>query len=373
MTNIKSIAIFEPVGGHGGMDYYDYGLAEGLSNAGLSVHLYTCNETQERPSPNVSTHLSFGEVWKKKGLAKIYAFYKGYWKSFRDARSHSISTFHFHFFQIGWINFFVLVLAACFRSKRIVTVHDVDPFNHKSWKHIHRLCDFFIHGYIVHNHFSHTELVSKHISTNKIRVIPHGNYLPFIEPVAPQKKENGRFDLLFFGQIKEVKGLDILLNALAIARDKNPSIHLTIAGKPWHTSKEKIEEQIRHLQLTEVVHPLFTYIPNNEIAGFFERCDLIVLPYKRIYQSGVLLLAMSYGKPCLTSDLDPFKEVISDGENGFLFPSENAEALAEKIVSIASQRDQLVFVQKKARIQLIQEYNWDEIAKTTQALYSSIH
>ena len=81
---------------------------------------------------------------------------------------------------------------------------------------------------------------------------------------------------------------------------------------------------------------------------------------------------MSYGKPCLTSDLESFKEIISDGENGFLFPSENPEALAEKMVSLASNLDRLESAQKNARMKLIRDYDWNEIGQTTQALYSSL-
>ncbi|MGB0167587.1 MAG: glycosyltransferase, partial [Luteibaculum sp.] len=90
--------------------------------------------------------------------------------------------------------------------------------------------------------------------------------------------------------------------------------------------------------------------------------DLIVLPYKKIFQSGVLIMAMSYAKAVLASNLPANQEIIEDGVNGFLFESENAESLAAKLEEIAANQETLPEVAKAARIHMEKHYSWEEQA-----------
>ena len=73
------------------------------------------------------------------------------------------------------------------------------------------------------------------------------------------------------------------------------------------------------------------FIPHADVEHYYCAADLVVLPYKKIYQSGVLVMTLSYGKPALVSDLPPLKEVVTDMQTAFLFESENSISLAEKL------------------------------------------
>ena len=116
----------------------------------------------------------------------------------------------------------------------------------------------------------------------------------------------------------------------------------------------------------------YNHIPNEWVEAYYEAADLVVLPYKRIYQSGVLLLSMSYGRPVLTSDLPAFMEIIEHGENGFLFESENAEDLADKIMDLAENKGQLSIVRDRASKKIRSEFDWVHIGAKTKALYSTL-
>ena len=133
-----------------------------------------------------------------------------------------------------------------------------------------------------------------------------------------------------------MKGLDILLKAMAKVISTNPNVSLQIAGKVWHDDLLQYQQLIEELGLTEFVKTNFSFIPNEEVDGYFQRADIVVLPYRRIYQSGVLLLAMSYGRAVLASNLPPFAEVVEDGKTGYLFQSEDSDSLAEVILQTAS-------------------------------------
>ena len=75
--------------------------------------------------------------------------------------------------------------------------------------------------------------------------------------------------------------------------------------------------------------------------------DLVVLPYKRIYQSGVLMMSLSYEKAVLVSDLEPLTDLIKDNDTGFVFKSEDNYSLSSKLNNILSDKDNLENIRKK--------------------------
>ena len=68
------------------------------------------------------------------------------------------------------------------------------------------------------------------------------------------------------------------------------------------------------------------FIPHSLVKYYYAASELVVLPYKKIYQSGVLMMTLSYEKPVLVSDLPPLTEVINDKVNGYVFKSEDSKA-----------------------------------------------
>ncbi len=365
------IHIVEPVGGHGGMDFYDYGLAQGLAAQGAEVAYYTCSKTKIRQIDGVETHTIFGNVWSKKGISKGINYLRSYLRAFKDADKKKADVVHLHLFEVGRLNLLILSMTKRFRFRTVITLHDVDPLASKATPKIHErtyaLCDKII----VHNAFSRNELLKKQVSPDKIAVIPHGNYIPFIEAVPDVPRED-TLRLLFFGQIKDVKGLDILLDALHIALKTTPKLHLTIAGRPWRSGWSKYADQIKNLELEGVVESRIEYIPNEEVASLFAKSDLIVLPYRRIYQSGVLLMTMSYGKACLASDLEPFREVITADKNGLLFTAGSAESLAEQLIRCAEHPEMLTPIANAGRALMETKFNWESVGMETMKLYRSI-
>jgi glycosyltransferase involved in cell wall biosynthesis len=364
------IALIEPVGGHGGMDYYDYGLAQGLGNNNIDVYYFSTSKTKERNYKNVTTLLYFSNVWENKNkIVRLFYLLMGYYKSFKKAKQLKIRIVHLQFFDLGIVNFLVLILSLFFDFTKILTLHDISSFKKDKVRFIENWILNRFKYIIVHNKLSEKELILKGYKKNRIRIIPHGNYLPFVEKLDYKKNSDDVLQLLFFGQIKKVKGLDILLKALAIVSKQTSNIHLTIAGRPWHDDKKKYEDLIKKLNIQRFVTINFNFIPDEDVALYFEKSDVVILPYKRIYQSGVLLLTMSYGRVCLTSNLPAFLEIIEHKKTGYVFESENQYSLSNVILDILKDKSKLKEINSNASSILESKFDWNNIGFLTKKLY----
>jgi len=363
------IALIDPVGGHGGMEYYDYGLAYGLSNSNCNVFYYTCHNTQERFYENVSIDKCFGDVWKANKMVRLKYFLIGYLKSFKRAKMNDCKIFHFQFFDLGILNLSVLMLALFYKQKKVVTLHDIESFSKSANKFVHKLCLYLIDGIIVHNEFSKNQFLEKNKFEKRLAVIPHGNYLPFIKSL-PLSLDSNKIRLLFFGQIKDVKGLDVLLEAMSIVKNSSSNYSLTIAGRPWKTEKESYLKTISRLNLQNDIKTYFEYIKEEDVSSYYEKSDVIILPYKKIYQSGVLLLSLSYGRTVIVSDLEPFKEVISHESNGLIFESENPADLARKILQL--DKSLINSMTNNSKNSISNDYDWLKIGIKTNLFYNTL-
>ena len=379
----RKVAIIDTLGAHGGaFHYYTFGQSIGLINNGVDVSLYTNNETA---NPKISG-------------VKFFAFYKNIFKSkFRvisgikwiigtilsvfHARFSGISIFHFHIFYTNILVLFNLLFVKILFGKVVLTVHDVSSFSNSSnslviGKLVYKLTDRII----THNEFSKSEIINVNANLSScISIVPHGNFTPFINVQYDKEKSkeqlsipNNRRILLFFGMIKKVKGLEFLLSALKGVIKQNPDVLLVIAGKPWENDFSAYQKIIDENNLSEYILLHAKFIPQEDVEHYYCASDLVVLPYKKIYQSGVLMMALSYERPVLVSDLPPLKEIISDNENGFLFKTENVSDLSAKLNSILGNEELMEQVKTKGTELINTKYDWGEIGKQTKQAYQSL-
>ena len=117
------------------------------------------------------------------------------------------------------------------------------------------------------------------------------------------------------------------------------------------------------------------FIPDEETEVYFKAADVLVLPYRHIYQSGVLFLAYGFGLPVLASDVGSLRDDIVEGKTGFLFRSEDAVDLAKKIMDYFQSE---LFANLSTHRQDIRDYvkrqhSWDIAGMETVRLYSDLH
>ena len=360
----KQITIIDHVGTKAGIDFYSISLLESLAKNNTHVSYYSNFKQENCPVP---TRKTFYFQSSSNNILKALGFFHGYTSALFFCILRKERNILLHSFSYTYKDLWAMLLLLL-GNRRILTIaHDVDNFapGDKFWikKFILKNCTRIM----VHNEYSLQEIEKLNVSeiSEKTVVIPHGHFLELTKQQLEKSEaknllrlDSSKIYLLFFGQIKAVKGLSFLIEAIALLPEK---FHLIIAGKPQYSTSE-IELRIKELNIESRITREFIYITNEERNVYFSAADAAILPYTKIYQSGVLLMSMSYGLPCVTSDLPAFKEIISSGENGILFHSENAYDLAEKINSLFEVENLCSSVELQSLQTMNTKHDWNAIA-----------
>jgi len=380
----RKVAIIDTLGAHGGaFHFYTFGQSMGLINSGVDVSLYTNNETTNPRIKELKFFSFYKDVFASKSkITNGLQWIIGSIQSIFHARFSGISIFHFHIFYTNVLVLFNLLLVKLVFGKVVLTVHDVSSFANLSdssiiGSMIYKLTDLIL----THNEFSKSEIIKVNPNLSScVYIVPHGNYISFINVQNDKEKSRKRLEisnnkkvLLFFGMIKKEKGLDVLLHSLKDVIKENPDLLLLIAGKPWENDFTNYQRIIDENNLSDYCLLHTKFIPHDEVEHYYCATDLVVLPYKKIYQSGVLVMALSYGKPVLVSDLPPLKEAVTDMQTAFLFESENSISLAEKLNLILLDPEKLEQVRINGEELINTKYDWNEIGRQTKLAYQSLY
>lgn len=140
---------------------------------------------------------------------------------------------------------------------------------------------------------------------------------------------------LFFGLVRAYKGLDVLLQALAVARRTLP-VQLVVAGE-FYQDRRPYEEQVAALGIGDAVRLIDRYIPNEEVERYFLAADVVVLPYTSATQSGIAQIALSFERPVIVTRVGGLPEAVRDGETGLVVPPGDPQALAEALLGICTE------------------------------------
>lgn len=172
----------------------------------------------------------------------------------------------------------------------------------------------------------------------KVELMPHPLYDHFGDPL-PMDQARERLNLpkdakvlLFFGLIRDYKGLDLLLAAFD---SLDPSFHLVIAGEPYGPFG-KYRELIDHNRNRERIHVHDRFIPDGDVPLFFSAADAVVLPYRSATQSGITAIAYHFGVPVVATDVGGLKEALHDDRGGVLVPDVSPTAIAQGIKELFS-------------------------------------
>ena len=136
--------------------------------------------------------------------------------------------------------------------------------------------------------------------------------------------------LLFFGLVREYKGLDVLLRALGTLQAVRHRLHLLVAGE-FYEDRGRYEALIRDMNLEGRVHITDRYVATPEVGRYFGAADAVVQPYRSATQSGIIQIAMHFGRPVITTDTGGLAEPIQSAGSGLVVPPDDPEALAGAI------------------------------------------
>ncbi len=162
-----------------------------------------------------------------------------------------------------------------------------------------------------------------------------GEKIPRAEAERILGLEPGKKNLLFFGLIREYKGLDILLNAFSKLDD---SYQLIVAGEPYG-SFEKYRQIIDRSPAKDRIRLFTHYIKDSEVKDYFSAADLAVLPYRTATQSGISAIAFHFEVPMVVTDVGGLRQSIGDTGTGLVAQKPDEESIIREIKAFFSDRN----------------------------------
>ena len=174
-----------------------------------------------------------------------------------------------------------------------------------------------------------------------------------------------RRTLLFFGLIRDYKGLDLLIDAMPLL---GPQYQLVIAGESYG-SFEKYEAQIAASGCADRIRVFNRYIDDEEVPKFFSAADVCVLPYKSATQSGITAIALHFEVPVVATPVGGLAESVERPGIGLMTPAISAESLAETIPQLYEQGLETFAANIRAAKQTM---TWDVFADKILLLKSKI-
>lgn len=260
----------------------------------------------------------------------------------------------------------------------VLTVHDTRPFHGHPSARV-QLARFeetvgLFDAIIVHTEYSKRELMhNTRIDPGRIHVVDHGvldYYRRFGGASCPTSKS--RTHILCFGTLKPYKGLDVALRAIAaLPPSVRRNVRLEVVGSP-RMDVRPLRNLAANLGIQDQVVWDLRHVPEHEVATIFGRSTFVALPYRRIDQSGVLMLAIGMGRPVVASNIGGFPEVIEDGVHGFLVEPGDVEGLTNAFLKLIIDSGLRHRMSSAVRKLGSSRFGWDKIAECTGRVYEGV-
>lgn len=185
--------------------------------------------------------------------------------------------------------------------------------------------------------------------------------------VAKQKlhlDQTSRY-LLFFGFIRDYKGLDLLIEAFADERLREFPVKLLVAGE-YYSSPEPYLELIKKNNLEDWIELRTDFIPDDQVNLYFSAADMVVQPYKSATQSGVTQIGYHFNKPMLVTNVGGLSEIIPDGKVGYVVEPESGK-IADALVDFY--RNDRVAEFEENMIEEKKRFSWSNMVQTFESVY----
>lgn len=330
-----------------------------------------------------------GTPFQVEGTKWIDGFYGGgrgkigavlaYGKSLMDLRrlivKERFDVIHLHSFKKADVEMKLYLRLQKYYKALVMTVHNALPHEPKPgdeemYRRFYHRCDLLI------GHNDATRQVLKEqfgIADEKIAVIPRGLYETY-EP-ARADSADGKKHFLCFGRIRHYKGVDILIRAIELLpEEERNKCRFTIRGEQFpQLDQTDYADLIRKAGIGPWVDFSNQRVPEEEIPALLGSAHAVIFPYRKIYGSGVLLMAYTFQVPVIASDIPSFTEGTDGGKTGLLFASESPEALRDAILkAIAWDADTVETYRRNIRELVERRHSWRFAAEQTAAGYRRV-
>jgi D-inositol-3-phosphate glycosyltransferase len=203
-------------------------------------------------------------------------------------------------------------------------------------------------------------------ATKPKRFSPHPLYdnfgaaIPKEEAKAKLGLDSNKHYLLFFGFIRDYKGLDILLKAIADKHFKDQNINVIVAGE-FYNNAEQYHQLIEELKIADLVTLRTDFIPDDMVRYYFCASDIVVQPYKHATQSGVTQICYHFNRPMIVTNVGGLPEIVPNDVVGYVVEPEPT-SIANAILKFYAEQKEDVFA---ANINIEKEkYSWNAMLKS---------
>ncbi len=238
---------------------------------------------------------------------------------------------------------------------------------------IGRMCD----AIVAHSPHAGDEVVRalELEASEKVEVIPHGNYLDIYPNDISRPRARRRLDLsgdrpvlLFVGLIRPYKNLEYLLEIFASEFDEGEA-RLLVAGQAMDDALQRRIRRLGEEDPNVALH--LEYIPDDDLQVFHNAADAVVLPYRDILTSGSAVMGMSFGRPIVAPKIGTLRDVVGD-EGGFLYDPDDSRGLAGALrEAVATDREELARIGER-NLARARSWSWESVARQTHQLYRRI-
>ena len=225
------------------------------------------------------------------------------------------------------------------------------------------------------------DLIKRGIPESKLYVTPNAVDVNNFEP-SHKRDENLEEALnlkdtkvvAFVGSFFKYEGLSYAIEAMKKIVQSHDDIHLLLVGSG--NELENLKQQVKNYQLEKFV-TFVGRVPFEQVSRYYSLADIMVFPRESIRLTELVtplkpLESMAQYKPVIASNIGGHRELIEDGETGFLFPADNSEALAKKIIEIIYNKELLTKVSDKGLAFVREERNWLNTAKQYLPVYERL-
>ncbi len=299
----------------------------------------------------------------------VWNFFR-FLSSFRPEIIHYQGALHPLTYLFSWA-----VLRILTRARFVYTPQEILPFGERSYYH-YPLRVFYKqmeHVFLNAEQNRSVAIDLLNVKPDKITVLPMADLLAFLREnlkSITSSEVNTHKSVLFFGQILERKGLDVLIAAFPKVLEHVPEAQLCIAGKAQMDITPYLEN-IEYLELSEHTIMDLSYVTFDKMADYFQSASVVVLPYRVGWNSGVLASAFGFGKPVIVTRVGGLEEIVDAEVSGLIVEPEDPVSLADAIVRVLT--DQTL----KERLDIgVSEaagfYSWNTIAQQTEDQYLNV-
>ncbi len=291
----------------------------------------------------------------------------------RDFQPHlTVISWWTIFWAVPW---FVMrtVLRRVLSTPLVFVCHNVMPHEARIWDRWLTRCALSnATEYIVQSPQERTKLLDMFPGADAF-VVAHPIYDMFNDDVISQMDARRLLGLpldgkvlLFFGIVREYKGLMDLLEAMPEVIRHVGNTKLVIAGEFWEP-KDRYLSRIRTLGISDAVVVFDHYIPNEDLSHYFAAADVVIAPYRHATGSGVVQMAIGFGTPLLTT-LDWVFDGVEIPACYRLVPPNNSAEIAASVRDLLSRPEVRCDPEEISRLR--QAFSWERLGRTLETIES---